>query len=257
MCRSVTTLLFLALCNLALAVPEYGYRVIEQYPHRSTAFTQGLLMHNGILYEGTGQYGRSGVARLDLESGSILAHRGLSDQYFGEGIAIAGDRLYQLTWKSGLVFVYDANTLEPLTTHYHPGEGWGLAWDGEYLILSDGSDTLQFIRPDDFTVQRRVRVTVDGQPVRQLNELEYINGEVWANVWMTDRIVRIAPQSGEVTGIVDLTGLSRQTRTQGRDSVLNGIAWDTVRERLLVTGKLWADLFEIELVPRRTDGDAP
>lgn len=255
MYRSVA-LLFLLLGNVALAAPEYGYRIVERYPHRSTAFTQGLLIHDGILYEGTGQYGRSGVARLDLEEGTILDHRALPPQYFGEGIARFGDLLYQLTWKANLVFVYDASTLEPVTTHYHPGEGWGLTHDGEYLILSDGSDTLQFIRPGDFSVQRRVNVTLDGRPVQQINELEYINGEVWGNVWMTDRIVRIDPETGVVTGVVDLTGLSRQTRTGGRDSVLNGIAWDEEHDRLLVTGKLWADLFHIELEPRQGAGGA-
>lgn len=255
--RSAAVLLVLMLGNVAVAAPEYGYRIVERYPHRSTAFTQGLLIHDGVLYEGTGQYGRSGVARLDLERGTILDHRSLSSQYFGEGIAIAGDRLYQLTWKSSLVFVYDADTLDPVTTHYHPGEGWGLTHDGEHLILSDGSDTLQFIRPDDFSVQRRISVTRDGHPVPRLNELEYIDGEVWANVWMTDHIVRIDPRNGVVTGVVDLSGLSRQTRTGGRDSVLNGIAWDAEHGRLLVTGKLWADLFQIELEPRQGDGGSP
>lgn len=257
MYRSAAALLVLVLGNAAVAAPEYDYRIVERYPHRSTAFTQGLLIHDGTLYEGTGQYGRSGVARLDLEEGTVLDHRPLSGQYFGEGIAIAGDRLYQLTWKANLVFVYDADTLEPVTTHYHPGEGWGLTHDGEHLILSDGSDSLQFIRPDDFSVQRRVSVTRDGQPVQQLNELEYINGEVWANVWMTDHIVRIDPRSGEVTGVVDLSGLSSQTRTGGSESVLNGIAWDEEQNRLLVTGKLWAHLFQIELEPRERDGGTP
>ncbi|MEX1197692.1 MAG: glutaminyl-peptide cyclotransferase [Pseudohongiellaceae bacterium] len=257
MIRSAVVLLVLLLGNVALATPEYGYRIIERFPHRSTAFTQGLLIHDGVLYEGTGQYGRSGVARLDLEEGAILDHRPLSGRYFGEGIAIAGDRLYQLTWKAGLVFVYDVDTLESVTTHYHPGEGWGLTHDGDHLILSDGSDTLQFIRPDDFSVQRRVRVTRDGLPVHQLNELEYINGEVWANVWMSDHIVRIDPQDGKVTGVVDLSGLSGETRTSSRESVLNGIAWDEEHGRLLVTGKLWGNLFHIELEPRERDGGTP
>ncbi|MGM0633107.1 MAG: glutaminyl-peptide cyclotransferase [Pseudomonadota bacterium] len=241
-----------------LATPtEYGYQVVERFPHRSTAFTQGLLIHDGVLYEGTGRYGRSGVARLDLEEGRLLDHRSLPRQYFGEGIAIFDNRLYQLTWKSGLVFVYDADTLEPETSHYHPGEGWGLTHDGESLILSDGSDMLQFIRPDDFSVIRRIPVTLDGQPVHRLNELEYIDGEVWANVWMSDYIVRIDPDSGEVVGLVDLSGLSEQTSTEGSDSVLNGIAWDPDEERLFVTGKLWGHLFEIELLGRERSGDVP
>jgi len=249
MYRCLIALLTLALAGPAMTAPEYGYRVLERHPHRSSAFTQGLLFHGGVLYEGTGQYGRSGVARIVLEEGRILDHRALPRQYFGEGIAIAGERLYQLTWKSNLVFVYEARTLEPLDTHYHPGEGWGLTYDGEHLILSDGSDTLQFIRPDDFSLQRRIAVTLDGQPVRRLNELEYIDGEVWANVWMTDRIVRIDPDSGAITGVVNLDGLSERTGADSRDAVLNGIAWDGEKERLLVTGKLWADIFEIELLP--------
>lgn len=242
----------------ALATPtEYGYQVVERFPHRSTAFTQGLLVRDGVLYEGTGRYGRSGVARLDLEEGRLLDHRALPGQYFGEGIAIFDNRLYQLTWKSGLVFVYDADTLEPETSHYHPGEGWGLTHDGESLILSDGSDSLQFIRPDDFSVIRRVPVTLEGEPVHRLNELEYIDGEVWANVWMSDYIVRIDPDSGEVVGLVNLSGLSEQTTTEGADSVLNGIAWDPDEERLFVTGKLWGHLFEIEVLGPERSGDAP
>lgn len=228
----------------------YDYHIVDRHPHRSSAFTQGLLFHDGELYEGTGRYGRSGVARLDLEAGRILAHRALPPQYFGEGIAIAGDRLYQLTWRENLVFVYDAQTLEPITSQYHPGEGWGLTWNGELLILSDGSDTLQFIRPDDFRVVRRLSVTRDGQPLHRLNELEYIDGEIWANVWMSDRIVRIDPDSGRVVAVVDLAGLRQQTEASGSDAVLNGIAWDASQQRLLVTGKLWSDIFEIELRPR-------
>lgn len=248
--RCIVLLSALLLAGAAMAAPEYGYRIVDRHPHRSSAFTQGLLMHEGVLYEGTGQYGRSGVARMELKDGRILDYRALPQQYFGEGIAIAGEYLYQLTWKSNLVFVYDAETLEPLATHYHPGQGWGLTYDGEYLVLSDGSATLQFIRPDDFSLQRRIQVTLDGQPVERLNELEYIDGEVWANIWMTDRIVRIDPDSGVVSGVLDLTGLSGETEEGGQGAVLNGIAWSHDEERLLVTGKLWADLFEIELLPR-------
>ena len=240
--------------NTVAAPMEYGYRVVERFPHRATAFTQGLLIHDGVLYEGTGRYGRSGVARLDLEQGRILDHRSLPGQYFGEGITIFGEHLYQLTWRSGLVFVYDALTLEPVTSHYHPGEGWGLTHDGGSLILSDGSDQLQFIDPEDFSVIRRVSVTLDGEPVHQLNELEYINGEVWANVWMTDHIMRIDPDTGNVTGVVDLSGLSQQTEARGSDAVLNGIAWDADSGRLFVTGKLWGHLFEIELVSGQPRG---
>lgn len=249
MIRQSISLLLLLVSGSCLAVPEYDYRIIERYPHRVTAFTQGLLVHDGLLYEGTGLHGRSGVSIMRLEDGSVLQHRALPERYFGEGIAIAGDRLFQLTWRSNLVFVYHRDTLEPITTHYHPGEGWGLAFDGEQLILSDGSDTLQFLDTEDFSVQRRVSVTLEGQPVHQLNELEYINGEIWANVWMSEQLVRIAPEDGRVTAVVDLSGLADKTRRGGRDAVLNGIAWDEAEERLLVTGKLWGDIFEIELIP--------
>ncbi len=233
-------------------IPVYDYRVVTAYPHRTDAFTQGLQFHDGYLYEGTGLHGRSTLSRIDLESGEVLQSRRLADQYFGEGVAIVDDRIYQLTWRSNVVFVHDLETFETLTTHYHPGEGWGLAWNGTRLVLSDGTEYLQFIDPDTFVAEHRVRVTADGQPVRNLNELAWIDGEVWANVWMQDHIVRIDPASGDVTGIVDLSGLIDHTSIHGsaNEAVLNGIAWDEGQERLLVTGKLWAHIFEIELVPR-------
>lgn len=234
------------------AVPEYDYRVINTYHHRMDAFTQGLQYHNGYLYEGTGLHGRSSLARIALESGDVLQSRPLAEQYFGEGIAIVDERIFQLTWRSNVVFVYDLETFETLTTFYHPGEGWGLAYDGDQLVLSDGTDVLQFIDPEDFTVRSRISVTLNGESVRNLNELAWINGEVWANVWMSQQIVRINPDTGAVVGVVDLTGLIDRTRLGGSrsEAVLNGIAWDAGQERLLVTGKLWADVFEIEIVPR-------
>jgi glutamine cyclotransferase len=238
--------------GVTAGVPEYGYRVVNAYPHRMDAFTQGLQFHEGYLYEGTGLHGRSSLARVDLESGEVLHSRPLAEQYFGEGIAIVDDRIFQLTWRSNVVFVHDLETFETVTTFYHPGEGWGLAYDGDQLILSDGTDELQFINPEDFSVQRRQAVTLNGSPVTNLNELAWINGEVWANVWMSQQIVRINPDTGEVVAVVDLTGLIDQTQIGGSrsESVLNGIAWDEAQQRLLVTGKLWADIFEIEAVPR-------
>jgi len=230
-------------------VPVYSYRVVETLPHRDHAFTQGLLVHDGHLYEGTGRYGQSEIARLQLTDGKVLRRRALPDRYFGEGIAIVGDRLFQLTWRANIVFVYDRDSFEVVSNHYHPGEGWGLTYDGRHLILSDGSATLQFIEPEGFQVQRRLDVRLDGQAVSRLNELEYIDGEIWANVWQTDRIVRIDPDSGAVNAIVDLGGLAERTRASGGDTVLNGIAWDAETRRLYVTGKLWSDLFQIELRP--------
>jgi len=245
-------LLLLGLQSAVAQTPVYDYEVVNTYPHRSNAFTQGLQFEDGFLYEGTGLHGGSTLARIDLESGEVLQMRRLDSAYFGEGIAIVDQRIYQLTWRSNMVFVYDRETFDVITTHYHPGEGWGLAWDGQQLILSDGSAELQFIEPETFRVQRRVQVLRDGQPVPYLNELAYIDGEVWANVWMSEEIMRIDPQTGQVLAVVDLGGLRERTRISGNrnEAVLNGIAWDAEAERLLVTGKLWSDIFEIRLLPR-------
>lgn len=237
-------------------VPVFGYRVVQSYPHSTAAFSQGLLIHDGHLYEGTGQLGRSSLSRIDLESGEILQSKRLGNRYFGEGIALVGQHIYQLTWQTNIAFVYDVDTFDNVTSHYYPTEGWGLTWDGTHLVMSDGSDVLQFIDPETFQVLHKVNVRLEGTPVHNLNELEYINGEVWANVWMTDEIVRIDPLTGEVNSIVDLSGLRDQTSIGGSraESVLNGIAWDAGESedddgRLFVTGKLWAHLFEIALTP--------
>ncbi|MDO9316799.1 MAG: glutaminyl-peptide cyclotransferase [Gammaproteobacteria bacterium] len=240
-------------------IPVYDYTVVQTYPHNISSFTQGLQIHDGYLYEGTGLEGRSSLSQINLADGKVLKSKRLAQQYFGEGISIVGDKIFQLTWQSNIVFVYDLATFNSVTSHYHPTEGWGLTYDGSQLILSDGSASLQFIDPETFQVARKVEVQLEGQPVNSLNELEYINGEVWANVWQTNEIVRIDPQSGAVTGIVDLAGLVEQTRTGGDGAVLNGIAWVPNAEstatsgsgRLFVTGKLWGNLFEIELVPRQ------
>ncbi len=233
-------------------VPIYDYEIVDRFPHNISSFTQGLEFHKGFLYEGTGQRGRSTLSKINLEDGNVLQSKRLASRYFGEGISIVGEQIFQLTWQSNIVFVYDLDTFATVTSHYHPTEGWGLAWDGEQLILSDGSATLQFIDPETFQVQRKVEVTLAGRAIRNLNELEYINGEVWANVWMTNEIVRIDPVTGNINSVVDLNGLVDQTRTGGGDAVLNGIAWIPSAEedgqgRLLVTGKLWADIFEIKL----------
>lgn len=254
-----TLILLVSLLCLALPaaaeVPIYDYKIVARYPHNIASFTQGLEFHDGYLYEGTGQKGRSTLSKINLEDGKVLQSKRLASRYFGEGISIVGERIYQLTWQSNIVFVYDLESFETITSFYHPTEGWGLTFDGEQLILSDGSATLQFIDPDTFQVLRTVEVTIDGRPIRNLNELEYINGEVWANVWMNNEIVRIDPSSGNINSVVDLNGLIDETSTGGSDGVLNGIAWipNTAPDapsgsgRLFVTGKLWADLFEIEL----------
>lgn len=246
--------LLLAAAFTQAQVPVYSYQIVNTYPHRTDAFTQGLEFNGGYLYEGTGRNGRSSLSRLDWETGAVLQSIRLPSRYFGEGISIVGERIYQLTWQSNIVFVYDLNTFETITSHYHPTEGWGLTWDGTHLILSDGTAVLQFIEPDTFQVVRKLPVTLEGTAVSYLNELEYINGEVWANVWQTDEIVRISPDTGAVTGVIDLSGLAAQAQTGGPDAVLNGIAWlageDAPDGRLFVTGKLWDTLFEITLQPR-------
>ena len=229
-------------------IPRYGYRVVAVYPHDINAFTQGLLYRDGYLYEGTGKHGQSRLNRRRLDSAEVLQSRALPRRYFGEGIEIVGSRIYQLTWRANIVFVYDRHSFEPVGSHYNASEGWGLAYDGESLILSDGSAVLQFLDPESFSPRRRLQVTLGGEPLHYLNELEFIDGEVWANVWQTDFIVRIDPTDGQVTSVLDLSGLSARTEQGSAEAVLNGIAWDAEGERLFVTGKHWAHLFEIELL---------
>ncbi|GJM13862.1 MAG: glutamine cyclotransferase [Pseudohongiella sp.] len=247
-------LLFLLLCGLpglGLAqedVPRYGYNILNTYPHNINSFTQGLVYHEGYLFEGTGKNGQSSLSKINLEDGEVLMSKSLSQRYFGEGIEIVDDKIYQLTWQSHLVFVHDKTTFDSVESHYNATQGWGLAYDGSHLILSDGSATLQFMDPQTFAPVRKVEVNLGGNAITQLNELEYINGEVWANVWQTDFILRIDPETGAVNSIIDLTGLSEQTQLGSSEAVLNGIAWDADTERLFVTGKHWAHLFEIELV---------
>ncbi|MDT8427522.1 MAG: glutaminyl-peptide cyclotransferase [Pseudomonadales bacterium] len=232
-------------------VTIYDIEVVNTYPHNTGSFTQGLLFHDGYLYEGTGQYGRSMLARIRLEDGEVLQSKRLNRRYFGEGIAVVDKRIYQLTWRSNLVLVHDLDSFETITSHYNPTEGWGLTYDGEHLILSDGSARLRFIDPETFVTVRSIDVNLAGEAVRNLNELEYIDGQIWANIWMNNEIVQIDPDSGSVTGIIDLAPLPAMTETGGNDAVLNGIAWDEQHRRLLVTGKLWAHLFEINLSPRQ------
>jgi glutaminyl-peptide cyclotransferase len=247
----VLLLLWLSAPGAAAQVPVYDYQIIKQYPHNTRFFTQGLLVHEGRLFEGTGQYGQSMLMELNLEDGAVVRSRALPDRYFGEGIAVVGERIFQLTWRENIAFEFDLETFEPLNSHFVPTEGWGLSYDGQSLILSDGSHQLFFLDPETFRSHQVLPVTLGGQPLRNLNELEYIDGEIWANVWMTEQIVRIHPVSGEVVGIIDLSGLRAQSAAVGNDSVLNGIAWDAQARRLYVTGKLWAYLYEIELVLRQ------
>jgi glutaminyl-peptide cyclotransferase len=235
----------------AAATPTFGYRVLASYPHDPGAFTQGLAYVDGTLYEATGSagVGPSSLRRVDLATGAVQARHDLAGEDFGEGIAVVGDRIVQLTWQSQTGFVYDRATFRPLGTFRYPGEGWGLAYDGQRLIMSDGTDRLRFLDPTTFVETGSVEVRDAGRPVDQLNELEYIDGQVYANVWQTDRIVRIDPATGHVTAVVDLAGLlPAADRESGQVDVLNGIAYDPAGDRMFVTGKLWPKLFEIELV---------
>jgi glutaminyl-peptide cyclotransferase len=229
--------------------PVAGYRVVHVFPHDSQAFTQGLVYLDGVFYEGTGLNGRSTIRKVKIETGQVMQMQKLDSQYFGEGIAILNDTLFQLTWQSGIAFLYDRATFTRTGTFSYTGEGWGLTHDGRRLIMSDGTATLRFIDPASHKEISRLAVRDGGKPVLNLNELEYIKGEIFANVWETDRIARISPKTGEVTGWIDLKGLlTPGEQAQGTD-VLNGIAYDAAGDRLFVTGKLWPKVFEIRLVP--------
>jgi glutaminyl-peptide cyclotransferase len=228
--------------------PVAGYRVVHVFPHDSQAFTQGLVYLDGVFYEGTGLNGRSTIRKVKIETGQVMQMQKLDSQYFGEGIAILNDTLFQLTWQSGIAFLYDRATFTRTGTFSYTGEGWGLTHDGRRLIMSDGTATLRFIDPASHKEISRLAVRDGGRPVLNLNELEYIKGEVFANVWQTDRIARISPKTGEVSGWIDLKGLLPASE-QAPDAVLNGIAYDAAGDRLFVTGKLWPKVFEIRIVP--------
>jgi len=230
------------------AIPTYGYRVVNAYPHDRSAFTQGLAFEDGVLYEGTGLRGHSTLRRVELETGRILQTRELPARFFGEGVTVYGDRIIQLTWQSNMGFVYNKDSFELLQLFGYATEGWGITHDGQRLVMSDGTPTLHFLDPQTFGEISRIEVCDSDGPVTGLNELEYVRGEIYANVWPTDRIVRIAPQTGRVTGWIELGGLlSPEEQTEPVD-VLNGIAYDPRNDRLFLTGKLWPRLFEIELI---------
>ena len=234
--------------DLPPRAPIYGYAEVRSYPHDRTAFTQGLAFDNeGTLYEGTGKRGQSSLRRVELSSGAVLQRRDLPPSLFGEGITVFGDRIFQLTWQAGRAFVYDRANFEVLREFAYRTEGWGLTHDGRRLIMSDGTATLYFLHPDTFAETGRLTVRDYRGPVIRLNELEYVRGEILANVWQTDRIARIDPRSGHVTGWIDLAGLLQPSDRRRPVDVLNGIAYNPVTDRLFVTGKWWPRLFEITL----------
>lgn len=229
---------------------SYSYEVINSYPHDPAAFTQGLLFHQGVLYESTGLETASSLRQVDLTTGQVLKKINVPS-VFAEGLALFNNRLYQLTWQNQKAFVYDFTSFASLNTFTYAGEGWGLTNDGQSLIMSNGSSQIRFLDPESFQVQRTIRVTDNGQDIDRLNELEYIKGAIFANIWLTDKIVRIDPASGNVTAVINLAGLLKpEDRTRPVD-VLNGIAYDESNDRLFVTGKLWPKLFQIRLIPRR------
>jgi glutamine cyclotransferase len=241
----------LGLIWLLLAVApvraDTGWTLVRSYPHDAAAFTQGLLYHDGLLYESTGQVGQSDIRIVRLKDGRILRRVKVPPPYFGEGIVLWKDRLVSLTWRHERGFIWSLQGLKKSGSFTYAGEGWGMTSDGKRLIMSDGTATLRFLDPETLTETGGIPVTWQGEPVAMLNELEYVDGEILANVWMTSRIARIDPASGQVIDWIDLTPLARQTGGDGRDTVLNGIAWDAKGRRLFVTGKYWPKLFEIRL----------
>ena len=261
-CRSPFWVLLLTLLLFLVAFPGlkapsagsgtrpalYGVQVIQTFPHDPEAFTQGLIFHEGYLYESTGLHGKSSVRKIHLETGQAVKTIPLPERYFGEGLTRWKDTLVQLTWQSRVGFIYDLPTLRLMKTRPYPFEGWGLTEDGHSLIASDGTAQLYFLDPVLLKERKRIVVRDQGLPVARLNELEFINGEVFANIFLTDRIARIAPDTGEVTGWIDLTGLLPAPDRRPNTDVLNGIAYDSQKGRLLVTGKNWPKLFHIRLV---------
>ncbi len=231
------------------SVVNYSYDVLNVYPHDEVAFTQGLAFADGTLYEGTGRRGESSLRKVDLQTGDILKCVSLPDEYFGEGVVVVDDRIVQLTWKAGVGLVYDMNDLRQIGGFMYDTEGWGVTYDGNQLVMSDGTSRLYSLDPDSFVVSGSVEVVEGGSSVTRLNELEYVKGLVFANVWKTDRIAMIDPADGGVVGWLDLNGLLESQPATRQAGVLNGIAYDSVHDRLFVTGKLWPWLFEIRLVP--------
>ena len=236
----------------AAAIPVYDFKIVHSYPHDPTAFTEGLLYRDGFLYESTGLNGKSSIRKVALETGKVLQSKDIPPQYFGEGLTAWGNTLVNLTWQTQTGFVFDLATFEQRGTFVYPGEGWGLASSDKELVMSDGSAVLRFLDPRTFLEVRRVRVTADGIPVDQVNELEWVGDEIFANLWHTNTIARIDPATGKITGWVDLSKLYPAAGSgPNGENVMNGIAYDAEKKRLFVTGKLWPKLYEIKLVPRK------
>lgn len=230
--------------------PEYTFILVHTFPHDASAYTQGLAYQDGFLYEGTGLNGHSSVRKTNLETGTVLQRIDLESEYFGEGITIVGKKIVQLTWKSQTGFVYDLTDFRLLQRFSYSGEGWGLATNNQELFMSDGTSEIRVLDPDNFREKRRLHVHAGSKAIDQLNELEFVEGQLYANVWHTNRIARISPKSGAVVGWIDLTGILSPIYSLEPEAVLNGIVYDTGRKRLFVTGKLWPSVFEIKLSPK-------
>jgi glutamine cyclotransferase len=253
----LNTILWLVLALVALPpaqvtkAREYTYRVVQTYPHDSSAFTQGLEFRGGYLYEGTGLRGQSMLRKEKLETGEVLQQTRVSPEFFGEGITVVNQHILELTWQAQMGFVYDQPTLRKINTFSYPGEGWGLANDGQTVYMSDGSSQLRLLNPGTFAEERRINVHDGSLQVTELNELECVRGEIYANVWHSWRIARIRPSDGLVVGWIDLSGIISAQELTSPEAVLNGIAYDSMGDRLFVTGKLWPKLFEINVIPKR------
>jgi glutamine cyclotransferase len=228
-------------------LPVYGYEVVHVFPHDSNAFTQGLVFHDGNFLESTGEVSRSSLRRVEIDNGSVLQKVDVPPPYFAEGITLLKGKIYQLTWQHQLGFIYDALTFEKTGQFKYAGEGWGLATDGQSLILSDGTNRIRFVNPDNFEVTRTIAVLDGKTAIAEINELEYVQGEIYANIWHADRIARIDPNSGKVVGWINLAGVLARGEVQDEEAVLNGIAYDEASGRLFITGKLWPKIFEIRL----------
>jgi glutaminyl-peptide cyclotransferase len=249
---AVLSILLLASSPLYAAIPVYGFKVVHRYPHDSNAFTEGLFYRDGFLYESTGMEGASSVRKVALRSGKVVQQSWLPPKIFGEGIVAWKDRLIQLTWRQHMGLVYDLHTLKPVRLFRYPGEGWALTRHGDRLYMSDGTPNLRVLDADTLRQIGTIHVTADGQPVHNLNELEWVDGQLFANIWQSTRIARIDPATGHVVGWIELKGLLDVSKLPNpEDDVLNGIAWDAEHRRLFVTGKCWPTLFQIRLVPPR------
>ena len=241
----------LAASPSAAALPVYGFKIKASFPHDTGAYTEGLFYLDGALYESTGMPGRSDLRKVRLKDGAVLQSQAIAANLFGEGIVNWGDEIVSLTWRDGVGFRWDRRTFAVRSTFHYAGEGWALTQDGRHIIMSDGTPVLKFLDPTTLREVRRVTVTAEGAPVANLNELEWVKGEILANIWMTNRIARIDPVTGAVKGWIDLSGLPEAREPHEQDSVLNGIAYDAAHDRLFVTGKDWPHLYEIRLTPPR------